>query len=1012
MLARTIAHFRSCRALHARRAAIAVLAISALGLAASGVRAQGSAQAICATTSDPATCQQMINAAVNQGLQSPQGGPSIGQGTIQQLLQGFGQGGASSATVPGMTPAPQPSVVVTPTQPSSTAQSTHEGPSRLEEVYSQRAGTALHQFGYSIIGNGGTVSALQIGAIQDQYILGQGDEIIVTLRGQENATYNVFVDRDGNVTLPKLRPISAAGMRFGDFRREFDAAVRAGYIQTQDYITIGQVRQISVNVVGEVYSPGVYGLSGLSTVLDALNLAGGVKKSGSLRNIMVVRDGHSFRVDLYQFLSLEGHTPDTTIRQGDRIVVAPIGATIAISGEVRRPGIYELNLGERDLSAGALIRLANGYTIRGAYRLTTLRTRPDGKLEYVDNTGHEGAVVRDGEILTVTSAVNYTVGHVTLDGNVREPGDYALNKVRTLHDLLPSAEAFLPLTYTPFGFIMREDKTTLQRSVIPFSVRQLIEGKYNVDLQSDDMVHILTVNAMHQLLAMSLAPRNTEGASFASGASLRTCLAEEEKIRELPRPERARSLTALKLPSCPSATPAQPSFAAQPTTGLLQSLASQLGQNGNAALPGATPASPGASSFGQAASPAGTIAAGAFGAGSQPGAADGAATGLGAGATDASLAGSSAASGSVDGLTADEASAIGFVVSDYRMSLEGGVRAPGDYLAAPGVSLEEMVDAADGLVPDADLNAVEITSVTTDNVAGHSIATRKLYALTPEKLASINVNRLDVVQIPRVPSNQEEGSVSVDGEVQFPGTYHILKGEHLSSLLARAGGLTREAYPLGAVFQRPSVARVQQAAYEREADDLQKQLMASVAQGSGALSSAAGASLGLSPEAAGFLEDVIRELREKPAEGRISIQADPVALAAHPEADIELQPGDQLFIPKHPSEVVVTGEVLNPGSYRFSPSLGVTDYIGLSGGFDRYADDDHIFVINPDGTSRGISDDMFSFTTDRLAPGSVVVVPRDLRPLDLGALTVTVGKVFADFAISAASLAVIAHNNN
>jgi hypothetical protein len=214
------------------------------------------------------------------------------------------------------------------------------------------------------------------------------------------------------------------------------------------------------------------------------------------------------------------------------------------------------------------------------------------------------------------------------------------------------------------------------------------------------------------------------------------------------------------------------------------------------------------------------------------------------------------------------------------------------------------------------------------------------------------------------------------------------------------------------VFQRPSVQKLQEDAHKREADDLQKQLMATVAKAGNLLASPnGGAGAGLSAEGAAFVEDVIAQLRSKPADGRISVLADPAALAANPEADIVLQPGDTLLIPERPSEVDVTGEVLNPGSFRFSPKLDVAEYINQSGGYDRYADDDHIFVVNPDGTSRRVSDDLFNFQSSKLAPGSVIIVPRDLAPLDLGVLTVTVTKVMSDLAISAASLAILSKNN-
>ncbi|HEY3777687.1 MAG TPA: SLBB domain-containing protein [Rhizomicrobium sp.] len=972
-------------------------------------RASDSADGICATTSDPAACEKMIDNAVSRGSAS-----SAGAGGIDQLLQGYGSGQSSSG-IPGMIDGPQPSVVVTPGQPGSRHAAEH---SHLEIIYSRRAGKPLTQFGYDILGNGGSVSALQIGSVQDQYILGQGDQVVVTLRGQENATYNIFVDRDGNVTLPRLRPISASGRRFGDFRRDLDAAIHEGYIQTEDYITIGQVRQISVNVAGEVFRPGVYALSGLSTVLDALVLAGGVRKAGSLRNIAVVRDGHALRIDLYRFLSPEGKSPDTTLRQGDRIVVSPIGATIAVAGEVRRPGIYEIEPGGRSATLRWAIAKANGYAIRGAYRLTLLRTRADGRLEYDDISGRDAAALDDGDILIVANAVNYTLGEVTLEGNVRLPGDYALNKVRTLHDLLPSSESFLPLTYTPFAFIVRQDQTTLQRRIIPFSIAQILAGTYNMDLQSQDVVHVLTLNAMRQLLDLSSAPRNAEGAPalMARWRSGREgalpgmpCLAEEEAIRNLPRPERARSATSLKLPHCPApqliTSATSRSFADLLSGGLVQTPPSQLlgAQAGGKGVLDSTAEELGSSTTGSIGGTIGSADEGSVG-GSVAGAA-----GL---ASAASESGSGSTGSGVEGLTMDETAALGLVVGDYRVTVDGAVRDPGTYLAAPGVPLGEIVDAANGLSPDADLDAVEITSVVIDNIGGHSTTSRKLLSLTPQSLASVALQRLDVVQIPRVPSEQEEGNVVVEGEVRFPGTYHILKGEKLSSLLARAGGLTSFAYPMGAVFQRPSVARLQQTAYGREAEDLQEQLMASVAQGGGVLSSAGGQSLGLSPEAAGFVESVISQLRTKTADGRISILADPVALAANPQADIQLQPGDSLFLPKRPTEVMVTGEVLSPGNYRYAPKLGVSDFIAMSGGFNRYADDDHIFVINPDGTARGVSDDLFNFTSDALAPGTVIVVPRDLKPLDLGALTVTVAKVFSDFAISAASIAVLAHSTN
>jgi polysaccharide export outer membrane protein len=887
----------------------------------------------CAQTPDPAVCQQLLNSAISKGI-VPQGASS-GQIPVP---------GQTPGEVNGIVQGPPPSVTVTPT-PQEAKKPPRER-SNLEEIYSKRAGTELHQYGYDLIGNGGTISALQIGAIQDDYILGQGDAIIVTMRGQENDTYNAFVDRDGNVTLPRLRPISASGRRFGDFRAELDAAIKQGFLQTQAYITMGQVRQISVNVVGEVTNPGVYALSGLSSMLDALNVAGGIRKSGSLRKILVDRDGRTISIDLYKFLSSDGVAPNTTLRQGDKIIVGPLGATVAISGEVRRPGIYELPVGSHAASVHALLSLANGYDIRGSYRLTIIRTRADGTQEYVDTTARPGAEVVDGETLVVNSAANYTSGEVTLEGNVRLPGNYALDRARTLRELLPDAQAFLPQTYMPFGFILRENPKTLERTVIPFSVQLLIEGKFNEPLQSQDVVHILTFGAMRSLAALRSNPEAAQTDLKGSNAA--------------------------------------------------------AGQTGNAAA--------GQSGIGGTTTPGGFMAPGSTSAGTQAGEGTSAAGNGETAGTNASV-GAESTIGGIEGLTAEESATVGFVVTDYKVELDGAVREPGDYLAVPGASLDELIIAANGLKPDADLNAVEVTSVAIDNVGGLAVSSRKTYALTPQTLSSVSLHRLDEVHIPAVMLDQEDGTIEVSGEVQFPGSFHLLRGERLSSVLQRAGGLTKQAYPIGAIFLRSSVAKVRETAYQQEADDLQKQLVATVAQAGSALSSANGQSGGFSAESAVFLSDVIRQLRTKAADGRMSIVADPAALAATPQADIELQPGDKLIIPKRPSEVDVTGEVLNAGSFRFVPQLDVADYIGMAGGYDRYADEDHIFIVNPDGTARQVSDDLFDFHSSKLAPGSVVVVPRDLRPLDLGVLTVTLSKILSDLAISAASVAVLSKNN-
>src|SRR5579862_9637900 len=162
-----------------------------------------------------------------------------------------------------------------------------EPPSRLEQLYLRRSGEILKQFGYDSLGTPTSVSINQSGALSDQYVLSANDELVVTFRGQENSTYRVRIGRDGTITLPKLNPILAAGRRFGDFRAELEAQVAQAFISTKVYVNAGSLHQLTVLVSGEVRAPGARIVSGLASPLDVILLSGGIKKTGSLRNVRI-----------------------------------------------------------------------------------------------------------------------------------------------------------------------------------------------------------------------------------------------------------------------------------------------------------------------------------------------------------------------------------------------------------------------------------------------------------------------------------------------------------------------------------------------------------------------------------------------------------------------------------------------------------------------------------------------------------------------------------------------------
>ncbi|HYS45968.1 MAG TPA: polysaccharide biosynthesis/export family protein, partial [Rhizomicrobium sp.] len=408
---------------------------------------------------------------------------------LQQMQGGFRGLGPLNGTVDTTTSLQQSQVL----QPSGTAPSSSQQPSRLEQIVSARAGGQLHQFGYDQLGVGREISVPETGAVADDYVMGPGDEVVVTLRGQENSDVRTNVDRNGRVVLPRMAPIPAAGRSFGSFRQDVDAAVRRAYVASTASVAIGHVRQISVMVAGEVNVPGQRTVTGLSSVVDALLLSNGVKKTGSLRNVRVIRAGHDYVTDLYSVLTGSGRGGVMRLADGDRIVVPPLGATVAIAGLVRRPGIYELPSRTNGMTARALLALAGGQEIRGRYRLAVQRIESDGRLVLAPLEG-ENSVVRDSEILRVELGADLAGAQATLSGGIGLAGQYAVTTGTKLSDLIRAPGALGTSPYTLFGLIVRKDAHNLLRSLVPFTPVAVLNGTEDQLLQSDDLIRPISVH--------------------------------------------------------------------------------------------------------------------------------------------------------------------------------------------------------------------------------------------------------------------------------------------------------------------------------------------------------------------------------------------------------------------------------------------------------------------------------------------------------------------------------------
>ncbi|MGH8236556.1 MAG: polysaccharide biosynthesis/export family protein, partial [Steroidobacteraceae bacterium] len=220
---------------------------------------------------------------------------------------------------------------------------------------------ALKPFGYDLFsGAPSTFAPATDVPVPAEYVVGPGDRVELQLFGNTKGRYSLVVGRDGRINFPELGPIAVGGRRFEDVRNDLEERVRQQMIGTQASISIGELRSIRVFVLGDALTPGSYTVSGLSTMTNALFVSGGVKKSGSLRNIQLKRNGRTVStLDLYDLLLKGDTSADQRVLPGDVIFVAPIGATVGLGGEVRRPAIYEL---KDETTASQLLQLAGGFT--------------------------------------------------------------------------------------------------------------------------------------------------------------------------------------------------------------------------------------------------------------------------------------------------------------------------------------------------------------------------------------------------------------------------------------------------------------------------------------------------------------------------------------------------------------------------------------------------------------------------------------------------------------------------
>jgi protein involved in polysaccharide export with SLBB domain len=330
--------------------------------------------------------------------------------------------------------------------------------SRLPVVKTGTAG--LKPFGYDLFDEApSTFAPMTDIPVPADYVVGAGDQLNVQLFGSQNRTLKLTVGRDGRVSFPELGPIAVAGKSFDAVRGEIEARVGQQMIGTQASVGLADTRSIRVFVLGEAQKPGSYTVSGLATVTSALYASGGIKTTGSLRDVQLKRQGALVRrLDLYDLLLRGDTSNDAKLQAGDVIFIPPVGATASVEGEVRRPAIYEL---KGSVSLGAAVALAGGLTNEADdSRVAVLRVGEDKRrvaLNLPLNTAEgRSAALRNGDAVRVQRLRPTLDAGVSLEGHVFRAGTVAWREGLRLSELIPSVDELKPDADLNYVLIRRE----------------------------------------------------------------------------------------------------------------------------------------------------------------------------------------------------------------------------------------------------------------------------------------------------------------------------------------------------------------------------------------------------------------------------------------------------------------------------------------------------------------------------------------------------------------------------
>jgi len=829
---------------------------------------------------------------------------------------------------------------------------------------SKFANEPLERFGYDyFINNKNAFLPTQDTLIPPDYILGPGDIIKIILFGNTNKKYTLQITREGDIFLPEIGPVSIAGQTFNDVKETINQIVDNQLIGTKATLTLGDLRAVNIFVLGEALNPGMYTISALSTLTNAVFANGGIKNTGSLRDIQLKRNGNIIsEFDFYDLL-LKGDTSnDLRLMSGDVVFIPPTQKLVGIAGEVKRPGIYELkdNENAEDLIsfAGALKAKADLSSLQ-IERIDTLVNSFNLLRVDLDTTPFSKLELKDGDKLSIYPITEKLNGAVLVRGHSAKPGFYPWVDGMKILDIISAKDDLLPMTDMNYVLVKRESQVGLDYEFIQVNLLQLFN-----DSDSED--NIILMNRDEIIFFPSILDTNlirtveSESTYDNDDSQLATYYAKKSITDASPATKYLDSSGTVEGSADdldPTKEPDQKYFHyyvydyCVVTEDFLIELLELEEEIVDIDL-------------------------------EVEGVAE---------ETTSLLLTRFCRNQIIEPILALIEQQSTPMIQDQIISIFGNVKFPGKYPLVINASIKNGLAAAGGLKG---LTYIDEIDITRKSYKGKEVLENTI-AVSTDEIEAIALDPLDIITVKKL--DYRPALATILGEVHFPGQYPITKGETFNSLISRAGGFKDNSGINNTFFQRQSLIESELKQFEEAQSNLKKQLLI-----------ASNDSLGSSENADEYLNKILMLAEEEPPEvsslGRLVIDAPGIVNGT--SKDIQLIDGDTIIVPRKRQTIKVIGEVYAPNSHFFDPNKKPYDYISLSGGLNDFADKNSIYVIKQNGSVFNLSSSgrFFRDDSNNISAGDTIVVPIQFSTFSGLRATTEISQIVYQLALSAAAV--------